>query len=57
MIFIFNETLLKVVLSNHYKMNEIVNKYLLAGHKFMHEMHLKQPGFFYIACGKNKENK
>ena len=26
-------------------MNEIVNKYLLAGDKFMPEMHLKQPGF------------
>ena len=27
------------------KMNEIVNKFLLAGDKFMSEMHLKQPGF------------
>ena len=39
-------------------MNEIVNKILLAGDKFMAEMHLKQPGFTYIACGpftKNKE--
>ena len=39
-------------------MNEIVNKFLLAGDKFMPEMHLKQPGFTYIACGpftKNKE--
>ena len=26
-------------------MNEIVNKFLLAGDKFMSEMHLKQPGF------------
>ena len=26
-------------------MNEIVNKFLLAGDKFMPEMHLKQPGF------------
>ena len=31
-------------------MNEIVNKFLLAGDKFMPEMHLKQPGFSYIAC-------
>ena len=31
-------------------MNEIVNKFLLAGDKFMPEMHLKQPGFTYIAC-------
>ena len=26
------------MLSNHYKMNEIVNKFLLTGHKFMPEM-------------------
>ena len=32
-------------------MNEIVNKCLLAGDKFMPEMHLKQPGFTYSACG------
>ena len=39
-------------------MNEIVNKFLLAGDKFMPEMHLKQLGFSYSACGpftKNKE--
>ena len=28
-------------------MNEIVNMFLLAGDKFMPEMHLKQPGFTY----------
>ena len=41
-----------------YKMNEIVHKFLLAGDKFMPEMHLKQPGLTYSACGpftKNKE--
>ena len=32
-------------------MNEIVNKFLLAGDKSMPEMHLKQPGFNYFACG------
>ena len=32
-------------------MNEIVNKFLLAGEKFMSEMHLKPPGFTYSACG------
>ena len=40
------------------KMNKIVNKFLLTGDKFMPEMHLKQPGFTYSACGpftKNKE--
>ena len=26
-------------------MNKIFNKFLLAGDKFMPEMHLKQPGF------------
>ena len=39
-------------------MNEIVNKFLLVGDKFMPEMHLRQPGFTYGACGpftKNKE--
>ena len=39
-------------------MNQIVNKFLLAGDKFMPEMHLKEPGFTYSACGpftKNKE--
>ena len=32
-------------------MNEIMNKFLLVGDKFMPEMHLKQPGFTYSACG------
>ena len=39
-------------------MNEIDNTFLLAGDKFMPEMHLKQPRFTYSACGpftKNKE--
>ena len=39
-------------------MNKIVNKCLLAGDKFMPEMHLRQPRFTYSACGpftKNKE--
>ena len=41
-----------------YKMNEIVNKFLLAGDKSMPEMHFKQPWLTYSACGpftKNKE--
>ena len=29
----------------------MINKFLLAGDKFMTEMHLKQPGFSYSACG------
>ena len=38
-------------------MNEIVNKFLLAGDKFMPEMHLKQRGFTYSACGPFTKNK
>ena len=39
-------------------MNKVVNKFLSASDKFMPEMHLKQPGFTYNACGpftKDKE--
>ena len=32
------------------KMNEIVNKFLLAGDKFIPEMHLKLHGFTYSVC-------
>ena len=39
------------------KMNEIVNKYLLVGDKFMPGMHLKRPGFTYSACGPFTKNK
>ena len=41
-------------------MSEIANKFLLASDKYMPEMHLKQPGYTYSACGqftKNKERK
>ena len=38
-------------------MNKTVNKFLLAGDKFMSEMHLKQPGFTYSACGSFTKNK
>ena len=31
-------------------MNEIGNKFLLAGDKFMPEIHLRQPRFIYSAC-------
>ena len=37
-------------------MNEIINK-LLAGYKFILEMHLRQPEFTYSACGPFTENK
>ena len=32
-------------------MNELANKFLLAGDKFQPEMHLKQPRFTYSAGG------
>ena len=50
--------MLSPFLFQQYKMNEIVNKFLLAGRKFVPEMHLGQPGYTYSACGpftKNKE--
>ena len=39
-------------------MNNVINKFLIAGNKFMPEMHLRQPQFTYSACGpftKHKE--
>ena len=38
-------------------MNEMVNKILLAGNKFVPEIHLRQPGFLYSACGLFKKHK
>ena len=32
-------------------MNNMINKFLLAGDKLMPEMHLRQPRFVYSACG------
>ena len=32
-------------------MNNVINKFLFAGDKFMPEMHLRQPQFVYSACG------
>ena len=36
------------------KVNEIVNRFLLAGDKFMPEMRLKKPGFTYLQKTKNR---
>ena len=38
-------------------MNQIVNKFLLEGDKFMPEMHLRQPEFTYSACRPFTKNK
>ena len=32
-------------------MNNVINKFLLAGDKFMPEMHLRQSHFVYSTCG------
>ena len=50
MIFCFN------VHAKLHEINETVNKFLLADDKFMPEMHLKQPGFTYCACGPFTKN-
>ena len=38
-------------------MNAMINKFLLTGDKFMPEMHLRQPGFTYWACGSFTKHK
>ena len=38
-------------------MNQIVNKFLLTGDKFMPEMHLRQPGYIYSAYAPFTKNK
>ena len=38
-------------------MNKIINKFLFTGDTFMPEMHLRQPGFTYSACGPFNKNK
>ena len=38
-------------------MNDIINKFLLAGDTFMPDMHLRQPGFTYSPCGRFTKNK
>ena len=40
-----------------YKMNDIVNRFLLAGDKLMPELHLKQLGFTYSVSGPSTKNK
>ena len=47
-----NKTMCKALVpSALINMNNVINKFLLAGHKFMPEMHLRQPQFVYSACG------
>ena len=49
--------LLGDILFQEYKLNEIIDKFLLVGDKYRSEMHLKQPGFTYSAYGPFTENK
>ena len=37
--------------NDKFNMNNIIKKFLLTGDKFMPKLHLKQPGFIYIAFG------
>ena len=39
------------VLNDQFEMSKIINQFLLTGEKVMPELHLKQPGFTYSACG------
>ena len=41
----------KELSNDQFKMNKIINKFLLTVDIFMPELHLKQPGFTYSACG------
>ena len=36
---------------NQFKLNKTINKFLLTGDRFMPDLHLKQPGLIYSACG------
>ena len=54
---VLNDLPLINILFWKYKINAIVDKFLLAGDKFMPEMHLKQPGFTYSACSPFNKNK
>ena len=49
--------LLGPFLFERYKMDEILNKFLISGDKFVLEMHLRQPELNYSACGPFTKNK
>ena len=48
---------MNAVLLNRYEMNEIANKFLLAGDKCVPGIHLKQSGFAYSGFGQLTKNK
>ena len=41
----------KELSNDQFKMNKIINTFILTGDKLMPELYLKQPGFTYSACG------
>ena len=41
----------KELSNDQFKMNKIINKFLLTGDKIMPQLHLKQPGFTNSASG------
>ena len=43
--------------AKHSPMGQVINKFLLAGDKFMPEMHLRQPQFTYSVCGSFTKHK
>ena len=48
---------LAMILFQTYKINTMVNSFLLTGDKYMPEMHLRKVGFTYISCGSLSKNK
>ena len=54
---LYGMLLIDKIMCTYKNMNNIINKFLLAGDKFMPEMHLRQPRFFYSACGPSTRHK
>ena len=48
---IYKNKELSHISNDSFKMNKIINTFLLTRDKFILEFHLKRPGFIYIACG------
>ena len=48
---LYGMLLIDKITCTYKNMNNIIKKSLLAGNKFMPEMHLRQPRFLYSACG------
>ena len=51
LMFIKNKKLHYTIVLIKYKMNKIVNKFLLTADKFMPELCLREPGFTYSTSG------